>query len=507
MDIDKDLRALLGWLLVFAALVAVLVLVHLSLRGGADDDAYIHMRLADQLVQHGQPYFNIDEPVKGSSSTGWVLFIALLFSLFGSSPSWVAIANAVLSASAAVLFARVVDRLAGIDRPRSRLLAGITVLTLLALLIRPSVGLMETPLAALLVAGGVLQLVRARGIAFCLLAAAVFVRPELLVLYLVLAVYRVVLAPRDLARILAWSAVGALPFICFDLFFYHTLIPHAVVAKSRVYDLSFWDSLVLLMQWLCFPVPGGSLTPYLKTIHGLLLLLATAGLCWSALSPSGRLRELIPANLLLMSGIVLIGLYLAARAYVHAWYLPLFMLPLAVCAIVHFARNRSLVLRVLLLTAAIPLWADLGLAVAGAAPTDRIGYRSLDENAHVRQLKAVGHRLERLLPGGSLLTSEIGALGWACTGRVVDGAGLVSPDALQYHPMKVPGQRSHGSVGAIPPQLVADENPDIIVSRRIFLEAFRRSTVAIRYRRVPDDHYLRAKTAVEIWLHPDVTSF
>lgn len=507
MDIDKDLRALLGWLLIFAALVAVLVLVHLSLRGGADDDAYIHMRLANQLVHHGQPYFNIDEPVKGSSSTGWVLFIALLFSLFGTSPSWVAIANAVLSASAAILFARVVDRLAGIDRPSSRLTAGISVLTVLALLIRPSVGLMETPLAALLIASGILQLIKARGNAFFLLAAAVFVRPELLVLYLVLVVYRVVLSPRDLGRILAWSAVGALPFICFDLFFFHTLIPHAVVAKARVYDLSLWDSLVLMMHWLCYPIPGGSITAYLKTGHGLLLLLALAGLCWSALSSAGRSRQLVPANLLMMSGIVLIGLYLAARAYVHAWYLPLFMLPLAVCAIVHFARNRSLVLRVLLLIAAIPLWADLGLAIAGAAATDRLGYRSLRENAHVRQLKAVGHRLERLLPGGSLLTSEIGALGFACTGRLVDGAGLVSPDALKYHPMQVPSQRSHGTVGAIPPQLVADVNPDIIVSRRIFVEAFRKSAVVARYRRVPDDHYLRIGTAVEIWLHSDVTSF
>jgi hypothetical protein len=507
MDINRDLRSRLGWLLVFGALVAVLVVVHLSLRGGADDDAYIHMRLAGQLVEQGQPYFNIDEPVKGSSSTGWVLFIALLFSLFGTSPAWVAIANAVLSAAAAILFAQVVDRLAGRDLPGSRLTAGISLLTVLSLLIRPSVGLMETPLAALLVALGVLQLVQSRGIAFFLLAAAVFVRPELLVLYLVLVVYRVVLAPRDLARILAWSAAGALPFICFDLFFFHTLIPHAIVAKARVYDLSFWDSLVLMMHWLCFPVPGGSITPHLKTGHGLFLLLALAGLCWSALSSTGRSRDLIPANLLLMSGVVLVGLYLAARAYVHAWYLPLFMLPLAVCAIVHFARNRSLVLRALLLMAAIPLWADLGLAVAGAAATDSLGYRSLRENAHVRQLKTVGHRLERLLPGGSLLTSEIGALGFACSGRLVDGAGLVSPDALKYHPMKVPSQRSHGSVGAIPPQLAAEVNPDIIVSRRIFLRAFRRSAQAMRYRRVPDDHYLRAGTAIEIWLHPDVTSF
>ena len=56
----------------------------------------------------------------------------------------------------------------------------------------------------------------------------------------------------------------------------------------------------------------------------------------------------------------------------------------------------------------------------------------------------------------------------------MDGAGLVSPRFLKYHPLPVPRDRSSGMIGAIPPGAVQEAQPDLIVSMEVFTEAFRR---------------------------------
>src|SRR5262245_7914348 len=56
-------------LLVWVAVTLVLVLVHLNLIPYAHDDAYIHMRIAAHMAVNGEPYFNLGEPVKATSST------------------------------------------------------------------------------------------------------------------------------------------------------------------------------------------------------------------------------------------------------------------------------------------------------------------------------------------------------------------------------------------------------------------------------------------------------
>ena len=75
-----------------------------------------------------------------------------------------------------------------------------------------------------------------------------------------------------------------------------------------------------------------------------------------------------------------------------------------------------------------------------------------------------------------MITSEIGGLGWGfCPNRVYDGAGLVSPSNLKYHPMQVPTERSSGGWGAIPVGAVIDARADYIVSMPIFSEAVARA--------------------------------
>ena len=40
-------------------------------------------------------------------------------------------------------------------------------------------------------------------------------------------------------------------------------------------------------------------------------------------------------------------------------------------------------------------------------------------------------------------------LGYAFEGYILDGAGLVTPEALGYHPLDIPRERDTGYVGAI----------------------------------------------------------
>jgi hypothetical protein len=90
----------------------------------------------------------------------------------------------------------------------------------------------------------------------------------------------------------------------------------------------------------------------------------------------------------------------------------------------------------------------------------------------------IGDDLAQLMPAAVLMSSEIGALGWTFPGRIVDAAGLVSPECLKYHPMLVPEERSRGTLGAIPPRAVTDLAPDVIVSMETFSEAFRQQLAA-----------------------------
>jgi hypothetical protein len=97
------------------------------------------------------------------------------------------------------------------------------------------------------------------------------------------------------------------------------------------------------------------------------------------------------------------------------------------------------------------------------------------DGARVRQYVAVGAALYNLYPESRLLSSEIGGIGFAFHGKILDGAGLATPDALKYHPMKVPEERSSGMTGAIPVGYVREMKPELIVSLDVFIEDFLKS--------------------------------
>src|SRR5262245_28589405 len=78
-------KHIIAGIIAFMAIIYLLWYVFAYSRYPADD-AYIHMRIARNFATHGVPYFNIDQPVSGSSSLLWLVLLSGLFAAFGASP-------------------------------------------------------------------------------------------------------------------------------------------------------------------------------------------------------------------------------------------------------------------------------------------------------------------------------------------------------------------------------------------------------------------------------------
>jgi hypothetical protein len=485
--------------------VALLMLAaQLRLHPYAFDDAYIHFRIAENFAAHGEPYFNPGEAVKASSSSGWTLLLAGLVKLgagLGASvdlPRWVAVLNWAMTLGSALVYAALLDPLTPASPPPA-LRAAVGVLYV-ALVRPPAVGLMETP-TALLVAGlGLHLLWRGRSAGFALLGAAPFFRPELggvlglAWLYAWLerhsaerhsAERHAAGHPFDPRRVIVASCLGALPFVAYDLRYFGTLVPHAIRAKSLLYDLTLEHVARTLARSLIpeIALPGLHYRPSDVVRFGSSLgLVALAGglLVYRAI----RQEPPAPARrraLLLMWSALLAGAYLATHAFIFPWYVPLVSVPLMLAVAAALAAPGAVAGRIALAVLAAPLLITqlCGLGQLGwAALADPAYYQDFEPGARVRHYLQVGAELYARYPDATLMTSEIGALGYTFRGYIQDGAGLVSPDALAYHPMRVPEERSHGAVGALPVPFVMAHRPELIVSYDTFIEALLKNPAA-----------------------------
>ena len=89
------------WGILFVIAILLMVFIHMRLFQYALDDAYIHLRIVENWANYGYPYFNIEEPIKASSSSGWIILIFIIQGLtrilFGNIqlPILVAIINSI----------------------------------------------------------------------------------------------------------------------------------------------------------------------------------------------------------------------------------------------------------------------------------------------------------------------------------------------------------------------------------------------------------------------------
>ncbi len=440
-------------------LAACLLPVHLRLAHYAEDDAYIHVRIATNLLHHGRPYFNVQDPVNASSSPVWTLLVTMLLGLTGDRLWSISVWNGLISAAGAVVHSRLLRRLILVPEWVPWVFGA----CYLAVTLSSSIGLMETPLALLLVGLAAHMMLDGRRLGFVALGLAVFVRYECALLaVLAVTIGAADTRPRDRMRLIA---MGAAPLVAYELLFFGSLVPQSVIAKKAVYRMPLWDPATFTLVVLTAAL---ALAFFLKMARESRL--------------EGRLLDA-----LLVFGAGVLFAYTASGTIVFPWYEPLFTVPFlyGVCWLLFCWTSRSRVMRMAFRTLAgfVAAWwiARLGATVLLAPVLSPVYYSGFERGARARQYVQIGEALYRHFPAATLLTSEIGGLGYGFSGYIADGAGLISPNALKYHPMKVPEERSNGTIGAIPSGYVAEVNPELIVSHEIFVEAFRRSPVAAGY--------------------------
>lgn len=482
------LRRGLDWRSIVTAALAIIaagvIAAYLALYGGyLADDAYIHLRIARQFVETGYPYYNTGEAVAGSSSPLWTVVLAIMVLIAGPTPGilpW--LTGAAIIGLGAVLSVLLAERWGWPWAvPLAWLIVAVSPLSVAA-------EGMESPLALLWWAFALLAWRRSAWGWLGVWSALAFATRLEFALWLGWTVLLVGGRPRW--RVLLGAGGPLTAFAIYHLGFFGTLLPQTVMAKSRVYALTFSESLMTGL----LDLPSAIV---LVLVAGMALLLA-----WRQRAP----RWVVAAA---GFGISLFALYIARRTFLFPWYLPLFVTPI-ILAVLWVRGRAAIVLIPALLAACLGYWLPLVHETRSLMAGDASGFRAAGMAPRVATYLRIGADLQREFPDARVFTPEIGALGWTFRGAIIDGVGLVSPDVVPFHPLPVGVDRSSGWIGAMPPAAIATMRPEIVVSMPVFGEAFRREVDAGRlaYRRLRVYPLVHASMPpgwgvpqVEVWLY------
>lgn len=471
-------RARAFWLLPGALFALCWGAVHVALLPYLIDDSFIHLRVAEQLLDTGRPHFNAGDAFKTSSSTPFVLLLALLRWASPDSLVLVALACAAISLLHAALTVRLFQRL--LARRLRAWEVALVLIVQLSLTQMASVVLMETALALTFAVLGLIDYLELEARSFFWLALAACVRVELALLLLVTALVAARSRRHGLARSLGWAALGAGPACAFDLAYYGTLVPHAAVAKRIIHQLRPGGSLSML--------PPEALTRelHLMMVATALYLTLAVAMAVLPLFELGRPRaapEAVRAEVLLvaaLSGLGIAASYVIGRALVFAWYRPLYLmlafLPATFWVLTAPSTRKFVALGLL----SLPLTYDLAnTLVASTGRPERL--RHFLEGARARRTRALAAELHRKYPGEVLMASEIGAVGHGFRGKIADAAGLASDRALAFYPLLYPAERAHSADAPVPRAFLAQERPGLVLAVDRHLDAIMRHPIRADY--------------------------
>jgi hypothetical protein len=462
--------------------------MHVRLYQYAFDDAFIHFRVARNFLENGTPYYNPGEVVKVSTSSGWTVILTIFFGIArllkidNNLPLLVSIFNALISLGGMLVYTKVVETL--LRNQLSLVMKMLFQIPYLALLLPSSIGLMETPLALLIAGLGIYFLLRSKSFGFVLLGIAVYVRLELLILLALISLFMVLRRQFRLQKIIGYILIGFLPLVIYDLYFFHTVIPHSIVSKSIVYSI-YWFQPLVYMLFNSLPSISLNESQIFSVGIGTTLLSIILITMMTALKKWKESESFWPLLISLWGLLIVVG-YILGHTLVFDWYIPLYTTPfLVACFLCSLSTDypRNIILRSLLSV----------LFLVSVISTTRIIYSSVynpsasnlfETGSRVKVYQNIGSILNDEYPNAALLTSEIGGIGYYFNGRILDAAGLASPGALDFHPMKIPEQRSGGAVGAIPPGYVKENLPDLIVSYDSFAQALLNDEIIHQYNMV-----------------------
>ncbi|HLP32395.1 MAG TPA: hypothetical protein VK202_02920 [Bacteroidia bacterium] len=473
----------------YLLLWALLVFVHHQLFPYIDDDSYIHLRIVRNLLEQGVPYFNTEEQIMSSSSSGWTMFLFLFFKVFGYKLTLLPWLHATALTLDVFVYQLLIQQLTDLNRFLSFTSSSVLVISACQF---ASLGYMETTFTLALLGFGAWLYYRGNAWAFLFLAAAPFFRMEIWAAFILFAAGAVVFKQVKLLPSLGFSALGALPFFTYNMHFFGTNVPNTIGAKSVIYDLTAYNT--LMKEWFSF-VQGNAAGKFISiflVLVFLVLVLITV------------LRKFTEANnyLLMAFGVGIAVAYVFKKILMFHWYIPIYTLPVILGCFIWIVRERRVAFSAVLLLLLLPYMFLFAQAVYASATGRFHAYKNFKPGARVQQYLQVSQWLYKKYPNATLMTSEIGGLGYGFEGKILDGCGLISPEAIKYHPMKVPEQRTSSHIGAIPLKYVQEKMPELVVSLESFCEEFSRSNLAQeKYYKIQ----LPVFTARDLRLSPDST--
>lgn len=480
--ISPQIRPIL-WALFWLALGGLSIWLHLSLINNAADDAYIHLRIARNLAQAGQPFYNLNQPVLASSSILWTLVLGGLFKLLPAAPQTLAVLNSILLTGCGWVF-YTVCRLCLTGRKFSQLIPIGFAICVAALTFNASIELMETPLALFLLGMTLLLYLHEKPAWPYLLGCLPFIRLEFGLfagIFLLLGW----ISRREKVFPTIWqAAAGAAPFILYELILFETPIPNTVLAKALVYDISSWQktyetlatlvSLPLSIQWTVYIA-----LPLVLFTLALQIRQMVADLKHQHELDRPAARILLTRLSLPLFAIAVMAFYIVGRSEKFDWYLPLYTVPFLFGLVMQTVCNRNVVTALMI---PLLLFEPVTFTVSALASPQPATLTAAA--ARVKNYVQIGEWLYEKYPNATLLSSEIGGLGYGFKGQVLDGAGLISPEALAFHPMQVPQERMNGTIGAVPYRYILQTRPGLIVSYDFFIKEFLESDYSADYVRL-----------------------
>lgn len=413
--------------LILAAVLATVIDLAASRAGGylgfPLDDAWIHQTYARNLALAGEFAFVPGQPSAGSTSPAWTALLAIGYALRLDFRFW----TYALGAALLALNAWLAHRLAGQLKPESLAaawLAGLLVALEWHLAWAAGSG-METLLFSALAL--LVFLLPADRSAFWLglcAGASVLVRPDGLLL-LPFALARALAAPGERAggalRTAAGFALVCLPYLAFNQWLAGTVWPNTFYAKQAEYaalrDLPLWRRLA---QVAVLPFVGAQAL----LIPGLIVI-GWEGLrrrAWEAVLPLGWVAAMIGAYALRLP-----------VTYQHGRYLMPVIPVVVVLGTIGLARSLHWQSARRLVRVGSRAWA-VAAALVGLA------FVVLGAQAYTRDVQIIESEMvaparwieANTDPGALVAAHDIGALGYYGDRRLLDLAGLVTPEVIPF---------------------------------------------------------------------------
>ena len=480
------------WIILSILILIILLFIHLQLFEYGFDDAFIHFRLVENWIDTTTPYFNINDPVKSSSSSAWIIFLFTVYStasrigLNPRLPQMAAVINSSMVLVGSLIYYKIILRVGKIRARKSVYFA--FSITYFSLLFQSSIGLMETATALVIVGIAFLFFIDRKNISFTLFVISIFFRLELVVVFLLVLAFSVIARWFQIKKIFVYSLFGVIPFALFDFIYYGTLVPNTITAKSQVYELSIVEQIGTIISSIGNSIKLFPFFNNLSLVYLFLLIFIPVVILAVYTYRTIRRRENligIFGIIFLLWGVLILCFYMVSGVVVFAWYRPLFSVPLFLVIwliISNIQDKRYAFWNFMAFTPILILQSMFLIQYLPAAVLNPAYAPGFAEGARTRQYIQFGQQLYHEYPQANLMSSEIGGLGYGFKGNIMDAGGLVTPEALDFHPLKVPEERSSGGLGGIPQGLVTKLSPEIIVSYDIFIEALAGSELIKDYK-------------------------